>query len=318
MRPLLFELSAADGIAQALAERVGGDCGTLSRRQFPDGESYLRIETPLSGRDVLLLCTLDRPDQKLAPLLFAAAAAREQGARSIGLIAPYLAYMRQDKAFHPGEAITSATFAKLLSERIDWLVTLDPHLHRYPALSAIYSVPALAATATGPVGDWLRDNVDHPVIIGPDEESSQWVERIAERAGASFAVLRKERGGDYSVRIDGTALDRLGRGTPVIVDDIASSARTMIETVDLLKAHGRPQPICVAVHPIFAEDSYQRLLNAGAGRVVSTNAVAHESNSIDISAPLGEAVRSILAALGTAGAAADRSSPTPSLAAKGD
>lgn len=308
MNPLLFELSAAAGLAEALAGRAGCDIGELSRRQFPDGESYLRFETPVSGRHVLLLCTLDRPDTKVMPLLFAAAAAREQGARSIGLVAPYLAYMRQDKAFHPREAVTSVVFARLLSKQVDWLVTLDPHLHRYPALSAIYSIPALAATATDAMGEWLRDNVEHPVIIGPDEESSQWVERIARLAHADSAVLRKVRSGDYSVSIDGTALDRLTRGTPVIVDDIASSARTLIETVRLLKEHARQPPLCAVVHPIFAGGSYQRLLDAGAVRVVSTNAVVHESNAIDISAPLAEAVLSTLATLGRTGTVPEPSS----------
>jgi len=317
MSPLLFELSAAAGLAQSLAEWVGCDIGELSRRQFPDGESYLRFETPVSGRHVLLLCTLDRPDTKIVPLLFAAAAAREQGARSIGLVAPYLAYMRQDKAFHAGEAVTSVTFARLLSERVDWLVTLDPHLHRYPALSAIYSVPAVAATATAAMGEWLRDNVERPVIIGPDEESGQWVERIAVLAQARSTVLRKVRSGDYSVSIDGTALDRLAGGTPVIVDDIASSARTLIETVRLLREHGQQPPVCAVVHPVFAGDSYQRLLDAGAARVVSTNAVAHESNAIDISAPLAEAARSIFATIEGTGTAPQLSSSDPSHTASG-
>lgn len=314
MRPVIFELSAANALSQALAAKTGCDVGELSRRQFPDGEAYLRFETPVSGRDVVLLCTLDRPDSKLLLLLFAAAAAREQGARSVGLVAPYLAYMRQDKAFHPGEAVTSVTFARLLSERVDWLVTLDPHLHRYPALSAIYSVPAIAATATKTIGEWLRDNVERPVIIGPDEESGQWVERIASLAQARSTVLRKVRSGDYSVSIDGTALDRLAGGTPVIVDDIASSARTMIETVRLLREHGLQSPVCVAVHAIFAGDSYRRLLDAGAARVVSTNAVAHETNAIDISAPMAEAVRSLLSTLLKARTAAESSSAHPASA----
>ena len=137
MIPLLFSLSAAEGLAERLCAGHGLDPGALSRRQFPDGETYLQLATPVAGRDVILLCTLDRPDGKALPLLFAVAAAREQGARSVGLVAPYLAYMRQDKAFHPGEAVTSATFARLLSEALDWLITLDPHLHRYPDLGSV-------------------------------------------------------------------------------------------------------------------------------------------------------------------------------------
>lgn len=296
MKPLLFELSAAPGLAASLSRQLDAEQGELDRRQFPDGESYLRFETPVNGRNLLLLCTLDRPDPKLAPLLFAAAAARAQGAVSVGLVAPYLGYMRQDKQFHDGEAVTSKTFADLLSSQIDWLVTLDPHLHRYPGLDALYAVPALAATAAEQIADWIRDNVELPVLVGPDEESEQWVARIAALAEARSTVLRKTRSGDYSVRIDPAGLGHLGNGTPVVIDDIASSARTLIEAVRLLKAYAARAPLCAVVHPIFAGDSFARLAATGVARVVSTNTIEHESNAIDISAPLARAIRDARAA----------------------
>ena len=312
MKPLLFDLHSAPGLADRLASALEADAGELSRRQFPDGESYLRFDTPVGGRDIILLCTLDRPDSKLAPLLFAAEAAKAQGARSVGLAAPYLAYMRQDKQFHPGEAVTSKSFAGLLSGAVDWLATIDPHLHRYPTLSALYRIPAIAGSAVAELGAWIGDNVEQPVIIVPDEEIRQWVDRIAGIAGATSVVLRKERSGDYNVAIDGEALDHLQRGTPVIVDDIASSARTLIETVRLLAGHGHKSPICAVVHAIFAGDSYQRLSDSGVGRVASTNAVSHETNAVDISAPLAEAIRSARAAIGASSAAGVRS-PVESL-----
>ena len=296
MAPILFELSAASGLAEKLVALLNAETGTMSRRQFPDGESYLRYDTPVEGRDVLLLCTLDRPDPKLVPLLFAAAAARKHGASSVGLVAPYLAYMRQDKEFRAGEAVTSRIFAKLLSDHVDWLVTIDPHLHRFHSLDVIYSVPAIAATATGPIAAWVRDNVDDPIIVGPDDESAQWVERIAELAGARSTVLRKQRSGDYSVSIDDAGLEHLGRGTMVLVDDIASSGRTLIEAAQLIRQRGGKAPICAVVHPILAGDSYQQLKDAGIRQVVSTNSVAHESNAIDVSAILASAIEAIVRA----------------------
>lgn len=298
MRPLLFELSAANALPRALAEKMGCDLGEFSRRQFPDGETYLRFDTPVDGRDVILLCTLDRPDSKVVPLLFAAAAARGQGAHSVGLVAPYLAYMRQDKAFHPGEAVTSLAFAQLVSEQFDWLVTIDPHLHRYRALGAIYDIPAVAATATGAIGDWIRNNLNDPVIVGPDEESRQWVDRVAARAQTRSIVLTKNRTGDFSVSIDPAALEHLGSGTAVLIDDIASSARTLIEAAELVKRSGRQAPVCAVVHAIFAGDSYERLQKVGVPLVVSTNSVAHESNAIDVSDILAAAIREALEAAG--------------------
>src|SRR6266487_4450963 len=93
----------------------GADTGTVELRSFPDGETYLRFLSGLSGQMLVVVCTLDRPNEKILPLLFAAASARELGAKKVSLVAPYLAYMRQDRRFNPGEAVTSRQVAQLLS-----------------------------------------------------------------------------------------------------------------------------------------------------------------------------------------------------------
>ena len=293
MSQLFFDLYAADGLCRSLSARLNGQVGQFTRRDFPDGETYLRFETPVAGEDVILLCTLDRPNSKLASLLLAADTARQQEAKSVGLVAPYLAYMRQDKQFQPGEAITSKTFAQLLSASVDWLVTVDPHLHRYASLDAIYSIPVVAVSAAEGLAAWIKANVEQPVLIGPDEESLQWVSRIAELAQASAMVLRKMRSGDYSVSIDPSGLESLGCGTPVLVDDIASSARTLIEAAGQIRATIGKPPVCAVVHAIFASDSYSRLLQAGVQRVVSTNSVSHPTNAVDISPALATGIRKI-------------------------
>ena len=139
----------------------------------------------------MLVCTLDRPDDKFLPLVFAAAAARDLGAHGSALSAPYLAYMRQDRRFQPGEAVTSTYFAKLLSSQIDWLVTVDPHLHRRGSLAEIYSIPTQVMHAAPLISDWIRSEVKMPLLIGPDSESEQWVAAVARDAGAPHVVLQK-------------------------------------------------------------------------------------------------------------------------------
>ena len=94
MSALIFPMPGNEGLADRLAGLLPGSIGKLDTRRFPDGETYLRFADDPEGRDVVLCCTLDRPDIKIAPLLFAAEAARELGARRIGLAAPYLCYMR--------------------------------------------------------------------------------------------------------------------------------------------------------------------------------------------------------------------------------
>jgi len=311
MKPLLFSTDAPQELTGSLLRHTGFDTGKVDQRQFPDGESYVRLLTPVAGRDVVLLCSLARPDAKTIPLLFASDAARTQGARSVGLVAPYLAYMRQDKSFKPGEAVTSLTYSRMLSNQFDWLVTVDPHLHRYPRLDAIYSIPAIAASAVAPIAEWIASNVERPFLIGPDIESEQWVKEIARLAAAPFTLFHKTRHGDRQVSIEGTKVPIPADATPVIIDDIASSARTMIEAVRLLKQNGVQAPLCIAVHALFAGDAFSKLLDAGPSAIVSTNTVAHQSNVIDVSAVIAEAIRRALVALrpGTEADAAGAVSP---------
>lgn len=290
MNRIVFPLSAAPGMAEELARIYSAELGQIERRHFPDGETYLRLMTPVQAADVVLVCTLDRPDPKIMALLIAAEAARNQGARSVSLVAPYLAYMRQDKAFKSGEAVSSTSFARLLSTYFDLLVTVDPHLHRIAALEDVYTVPTQVVSAAPAIADWVRTHAPNALLIGPDEESEQWVQDVAQRAQTSSIVLEKRRWGDFDVSINGGSLPDMTGKQPVIIDDIASSARTLVETVELLKNARAPAPICVVVHPIFAGHSYDELLAAGAKQVVSANTVHHPSNAIDMSESIAAAL----------------------------
>jgi ribose-phosphate pyrophosphokinase len=292
MKPLLLAFPGSTTLATRLAPRLDAELGVLTTRSFPDSESYVRLDTPVAGREVILLCTLDRPDPKLLPLLFVARTARELGAARVGLVAPYLAYMRQDQRFQPGEAVTSRHFAQVVSSFADWLVTVDPHLHRLSDLNEIYSVRSHVVHAAPLVHDWIA-NVHDAVVVGPDGESEQWVAAVAKRAGVPYVVLQKTRRGDRNVEVALPDMTRFRARTPVLVDDIVSTARTMIEATDKLLQAGLRAPVCVGVHAVFAGTAYAELRAAGAARIVTSNTIEHESNAMDVSALLADAVRAV-------------------------
>ncbi|MGZ3181442.1 MAG: ribose-phosphate pyrophosphokinase [Telluria sp.] len=293
-QPILFAMPGNDALARDLAAALPADTGTLQVRRFPDGESYVRFDADVAGRHVILACTLDRPDEKMLQLYFAACTARECGAASVGLVAPYLAYMRQDAVFNPGEGVTSAQFARWLSGFVDWMVTVDPHLHRHRSLDEIYTIPTRVVQAAPAIAAWVREQVERPVIIGPDEESEQWVAHVARLAGCGHEVLRKVRHGDREVEVSVPRAELLRERTPVLVDDIASTASTMIAAVKHLHAAGLPPPVCVAVHPIFAGDGLRDLEAAGVARVASCATMEHPTNAISVTAPVVAAIRELL------------------------
>lgn len=194
--------------------------------------------------------------------------------------------MRQDKIFNPGEGVTSEYFGKLISGFADSLITVDPHLHRRDSLK-VYRIPAEVVHAANAISNWIKENIEKPVLVGPDSESEQWVSKVAADAGAPFIVLEKTRHGDRDVEVSIPQVDAYKNHTPVLVDDIISTARTMIETIEHLKKAGMKSPVCIGVHAVFAESAYIDLEITGA-EVFTCNTILHESNKIDLSNLLSE------------------------------
>lgn len=294
IRPLLFTLDGNVLLQQQLLRSLNWEQGDCEIRHFPDGESYVRLHSDCRDADVVVLCNLHDPDSIVLPLLFLARTARELGARRVGLLAPYLAYMRQDARFNPGEAVSSRLFAELLSPYFDWLVTVDPHLHRYEQLAQIYTIPNQIVHAAPLVADFIRQQVAMPMLIGPDRESEQWVAAIANTVGCPYQVLEKRRLGDREVEVSLPVTDHVRLHTPVLLDDMVSTGHTMLAAIRHLKKQQLKAPICIAMHGLFVDGAWQQLLAAGAERVVSCNSVPHPSNAIDLTPLLLPALTGLL------------------------
>lgn len=290
MSPILFAMPGNEAMAEAICRERGWERGAWEIRRFPDGESHVRYLCDIERRDIAIVCSLADPDARTIALYLAACVARELGARSIGLALPYLAYMRQDARFQSGEGVTCRHFARLLSGVCSWLVTVDPHLHRFHRLDEVYSVPSTVVAAAPHLAGWIAARVERPLLVGPDEESAQWVAHVAAAIGCPSTVLRKIRSGDREVAVSAPDVHAWSDRTPVLVDDIASTARTMIAAAARLREAGLPPAWCVAVHALFAGDAYDELMRAGVAGVASTNTVAHPSNAIDLAAPIGAAM----------------------------
>lgn len=288
---VIVALPDGEALADGLAAELELPRRALDIHQFPDGELCPRVDPAVAGADVIVACPLDHPNQRLAAALLGCGTLREAGAARILLVIPYLPYMRQDRAFEPGQGTSARHFAEFLSPLCDGFITVDPHLHRIHDLSEVYRVPSTVVAAAPALAGWIEANVRQPLLIGPDGESEQWVANVAGRIGAPFRVLSKQRFGDHDVRISVPQIAGLEDHQPVLVDDIVSSATTLITASGLLCDAGLKPPICVCVHALCTQEAEQRLLQAGAARLVSSNSIAHSSNAIDLTSLLARAVR---------------------------
>lgn len=279
---ILFDLDNHNDLANNICKLAKFTLGEINIHQFPDEEILIRLLTDVKNHDVIFLSSTNQPNTKMALLAFAAGTARELGANKVGLITPYLAYMRQDKQFHAGEGITSKYYARFLSQQFDWLITIDPHLHRWHSLNEIYTIPTTVLHAIARIAKWIKQNITKPVLVGPDSESQQWVGEVANLIQAPYVTVEKTRFGDQHVKATIPQIEQYRECTPVVVDDIISSAMTMIETVMHLQELNFKQIQCVGVHAVFADDAYQKLLATGA-KVATCNTIPHISNQIDVS-----------------------------------
>ncbi len=292
---MLLAFADAEPLASRLAAALQCPLATVDVHRFPDGESRLRLPAQLPEK-VILCRSLNDPNARLVELMLAARGARDSGARHVTLVAPYLCYMRQDKAFSPGEVVSQPIIGEFLATHFDALVTVDPHLHRVSSVSAAVGMSAARAVSAAPLmGRFLAERGRSTLLLGPDAESEQWVRSAAEAAALDYAVAEKTRHGDRDVAI--RLPQRAWDGTEIVlVDDIASSGRTLGEAARALRAAGAARVDAIVTHALFAGDALEVMRAAGIGEVWSSDSIAHDSNAFTLAPLLAAALREASAA----------------------
>lgn len=289
-KSLLIGFPEYEGPARELAAATGLPYAEADIHRFPDGESRIRLPEELPPR-VVFCRSLYRPNEKLVELILAAATARRLGVKHLALVAPYLCYMRQDKAFRPGESVSQTIIGGWLADAFDALLTVDPHLHRVHRLrDAVPLDNAIALSAAEPMADFLAEKLDDPLLIGPDAESEQWVAAIAKRESLQHAVALKQRFGDRDVRITLPARDYVGRQV-VLVDDVASTGCTLEAAARALEPL-HPAGISVLVtHALFSGNAQEHLHRAGVDHIWSCDSIPHPTNRIKLAPLLAAALQ---------------------------
>lgn len=280
---IIQSLPSSSRDATRLAARLGIPCHEIGIHGFPDGE--IRVTAAPASPVTIIYASLDRPNDKLIALTFAADALRRGGAKHLVLLTPYLCYMRQDTAFHEGEAISQKIIGAMLAGCVDRVITVDAHLHRTRDIGMVF--PGIASdnlSAMLAISDALRKTGLDPatVVVGPDAESRPWVSHLAGRLGLSHTVAQKIRRGDRTVEIELPEPARISGHPALIVDDIVSSGGTMIACAGALASAGATMIDAVITHALFPEELCRDLLLSGIRSIRSTYSVPHSTNAITL------------------------------------
>jgi len=279
--------------ALRLAEAASLEAACIERHRFPDGELKLRLPARLPKRTTLYR-SLDNPNEKLVELLIASQTARALGVLHLDLVAPYLAYMRQDMEFTPGEAVSQRIVGRFLAHLFDAIVTVDPHLHRIDKLEEAAPVAhAVVLVGALPLSDHIVRQRRRPLLVGPDSESAQWVAAAAARHGLDYTVCSKVRSGDHDVAVELPPAQVAGRAA-VILDDMASTGHTVAAAARLLRAAGAASIDAAVTHALFSTQALEMLRANGVGEVWSTDCIAHPSNAVSMAPLIAQALRDIV------------------------
>lgn len=288
--------NAHPSLGEQVARELGQSVADVEIGSFADGEVRVRIAEDVRRSHVVIVQPTSQPvNEHLMVLALLADAARAAGACRVSAVVPYFGYARQDRREHPGESRSAQVAARLLgSVGIDHLITLDLHS---PALESSLPMPVTllgAESALLPrVAAWGLDNL---VVASPDFGGLKRAQRYATALGAGLAVVVKERPGPDAAASRQVLGDVRGR-VCLVVDDMASTGRTLAGAAEALRDAGADEVHAVFTHAVMAPGALDRLLQAGFGRLSTTDSIptaAGQGLDIEPVAPvLARTVRSI-------------------------
>jgi ribose-phosphate pyrophosphokinase len=283
---IVTNLNTCEKTAKKIAKEIGAEYMKTEVSTFPDGDLYLKFKGDVKGKKLIIVESFQPNSTKaMMDIVFASNAAKQQGCKKVVVCAPYLAFMRQDKMFNAGECVSAPIMAKLFNENVDKLLTVDPHLHRILKMKDVFSIPAKNLTANQVIGDFVakkyKTSKKNLMIMGPDWESYQWADVIAEIVGVHSTVLHKDRHSSRNVDVKFTEEVDLKGKTIIIVDDIISTGNTMIKACIKSRKLGAKKIIAIGVHGLFVENAYKKM-DKHFDDIFTVNTVIHPSNKIDV------------------------------------
>jgi ribose-phosphate pyrophosphokinase len=269
MNRILIAGDAHPGLAREIARQAGIAQAAVSISAFADGETRVRIEDDVRGADVVIVQPLSAPaNERLVALALIADAARAAGAARVSAVIPYFAYARQDVRKHPGEPRSAQLAARLLATAgIERVIALELHS---PALESAFPMPVVHLQADELLIPIARNR--GYAIVSPDAGGMKRAQRYAGALGAPLAVVAKARTGpDVAAPLQ--VLGDVRGQACLVVDDMASTGRTLAGAAQALLAAGAREVHAMFVHAVMSPGALERIRAAGVRSIVTTDSV---------------------------------------------
>ena len=294
----VFSGSAHRELAERICNYIGVPLGKATISSFPDGETYVRIEENIRGRDVFIVQPTSPPtNEHLMELLIMVDAARRASADRITAVIPFFGYARQDRKDQPRVPITAKLVANLLNASgVHRVLTMDLHAQQVQGffdipVDHLYSLPVLIK--------YLRQRLTgETVVVSPDIGGLKMASAYADALGTSLAIVAKER----KSATETEALYLIGeeKGKDILlVDDLTETAGTLTSAAELLKKHGANNIYAGVSHAVLVDVAIQRLQKSKIEELITTNSTpvrpveGFKTTVLCISELLGEGMKRI-------------------------
>ena len=271
---------ASNGREDSIGKSLHARSVKAVSKLFPDGESYVKMPEGIEGEDVVLVQSTYSPqDKHIMELLLMADTARELGAKSITAVVPYMAYLRQDRRFLDGEAISSQAVLRLInSVGVSSLAVVQPHKSTpFDAFNGRVCIVDPVPVQAKAISKILND----PIVLAPDKGGVARAKELAEILGCKYSHIDKVRDSiTWEVKIEAPLVGSFKGKDVVIIDDIISTGGTIAQASREVLSKGAEKVVAVATHLVMASGAKDRMKGAGVSEIFGTNTVPYDGAKI--------------------------------------
>lgn len=256
-KPILFGGSSHSNLARQVCEELNTNLGRIVLNQFPDEEINVQILEEVRGADVYVLQSIvGDPSRCLMELLIMIDALKRASAKSITAVIPYLGYCRQDRQNKPGVPITAKLVANMLTAAgMTHLITFDLHADQ---VEGFFDVPVNHSHCQKLLSDSAKRFLGEDcIVVAPDIGSIKIAESMAKLLNAELAVIKKKRLNSFDVSM--TLIGEVNKKNVLIVDDLCSTAGTLVAASYLCKEQGAQTVIAAVTHGLLVGEAIQKI-----------------------------------------------------------